>query len=81
MRRYKLACMSLIFASGQFGESQTLRKSVSFFEVAWTRTLRMLSGKSYCKAVEYCLPNSENPMLICKNCCESRNLSPLTHPP
>lgn len=39
----------------------------------------MLPGKSYCKAVEYCLPNSENPMLICKNCCESRNLSPLTH--
>ena len=29
-RRYKFTCMSLFFTSGQFGESQTLRKSEAF---------------------------------------------------
>ena len=34
------------WCSGGYGESQTLRKSESFFEVAWTRTLQKLA---YCR--------------------------------
>ena len=52
MRRCKLACMSLISTSGQFGESQTLRKSEAFSKWLGRKSVGCCPAEADCECSE-----------------------------